>query len=314
MLPSAIVFAGVIALAVAAFLHAARPWLHGAVLGAAPQARARWLFGILAAPITTGVVVVLIAVGHCLVPRLLGLEDDCIGASLAGCAFCLFSRARGGPLAWALAAFTLFPLLRQLVTSARALLSARRARERLRTIARPGPHGSWHVPGAGAFVVGWREPVVCIGESLTAALDDRCLQAVSAHEDEHRSRGDLWLRSAARILAAGHLPATRQELLDALDLATEQACDERAGEVVADRLVVAQALLDAARLQVGGGHCLPAALDARVTALCALPTPDAAAPWAPRVALALAATLAASLWWSHQVHRVAENFSLLLTR
>ena len=314
MLPSAIVLAGAVALLVAAFVHAARVPLLRATTGADPRARARWLMGLIAAPIVTGVAVVLIAVGHCLVPRLLGMDDDCFGDSLTGCAFCLFGQQRGGAMAWALAGLTVLPLLRQLAASALGVASAHRARARLQGIARPGPHGSWHVPGAGAFVVGWREPVVCLGESLTAALDDRAVRAVSAHEDAHRSRGDLWLRSAARVLAAGHLPATRRELLDALDLATEQACDERAGEVVADRLVVAQALLDAARLQVGGGHCLPAALDARVSALCALPAPDAAAPWAPRVALALAAALAASLWWSHQVHRVAENFSLLLTR
>ena len=314
MIPTAIVLAGAVALLVAALVHAARGPVLRATAGADPRTRARWLLGLLAAPIATGVAVVLIAVGHCLVPRLLGMEDDCLGESLAGCAFCLFGQRRGGALAWGLAAVTALPLLRQLATSALGVASARRARARLRGIARPGPYGSWHVPGAGAFVVGWRELVVCLGESLTAELDDRCLRAVSAHEDEHRSRGDLWLRSAARVLAAGHLPATRRALLDALDLATEQACDERAGEVVADRLVVAQALLDAARLQVGGGGCLPVALDARIAALCMHPDAAVASPWAPRVAFALAATLCASLWWSHQVHRVAETFALLLTR
>ena len=314
MLPSAIVLAGLVAFLVAALVHAARVRVLRAAEGADPRARARWLLGLIAAPIATGVAVVLVAVGHCLVPRLLGIEDDCFSDSLAGCAFCLFGQQRGGVMAWALAGLTVLPLLRQLAASALGVVSARRARARLQRIARPGPHGSWHVPGAGAFVVGWGEPVVCLGESLTAALDDRAVRAVSAHEDEHLSRGDLWLRSAARILAAGHLPATRRALLDALDLATEQACDERAGEVVADRLVVAQALLDAARLQVGGGGCLPAALDARISALCMHPDAAVSSPWASRVSLALAVALCASLWWSHQVHRVAETVALLLTR
>lgn len=314
MIPSAIVFAGVVALLVAVLVHAARAQVLRATDGAEPRARARWLLGLIAAPIATGVAVVLIAIGHCLIPRLLGLEDDCISGSLVGCAFCLFGQQRGGVLAWALAAATVLPLLRQVVASAVGVVSARRARARLQGIARPGPHGSWHVPGVGAFVVGWGEPVVCLGESLTAALDDRAVRAVSAHEDEHLSRGDLSLRFAARVLAAGHLPATRRALLDALDLATEQACDERASEVVADRLVVAQALLDAARLQVGGGGCLPAALDARISALCMRPDAAVASPLAPRVCFALALTLCASLWWSHQVHRVAEAVALLLTR
>ena len=106
---------------------------------------------------------------------------------------------------------------------------------------------------------------------------------------------------------------TRRALLASLDLAIEQACDARASETVADPLIVAQALIDAARLQGhDGATCAPASLDARVEALCAH-----AAPAGPRtlpVVVGLVTLAVVAPLFSHQIHRAAEAVSHLVNR
>ncbi len=313
MLPAAVLFVASVALAVALVMSLARGPLLDALGRLAPRPRIRWLFGAIASPLGAGAIALALALGHCVVPLLVGLDDDCRGVTGAGCAFCLLLPASAGAAAWLLSAVVTLPVVRQAVRSGRGAYLARRARARLRTVASMGSDGVWRVPGAGAFVLGWPDAVVCIGEDLARDLGSDAVRAVAAHEDEHRLRGDVWLRGLARLLASAHLPGTGRALLSALDLAIEQTCDERACEAVADPLIVAQALLDVARLQDhdGGMNCVPASLDARVEALCVPTTHTRALPSAVGALVALAAI---ALLLDHQIHKAAETLIHFVVR
>lgn len=313
MVPVAILFVACVALAVALVMSLAQTPLLAALGRLSPRTRARWLFGAIAAPLGAGTIALALAVGHCVVPWLVGLEDDCRGIAGAGCAFCLLLPVSAGAATWLLSLVVTLPVVRQAARSARGAYLARRARARLRTVASSGPDGVWRVPGTGAFVLGWPDAVVCIGEDLARDLDSAAVRAVAAHEDEHRLRGDVWLRGAARVLASAHLPETGRALLSALDLAIEQACDERASEAVADPLIVAQALLDVARLQGCASHatCVPASLDARVEALC---VPAERTGVRPAAVGALFALAAVALLLDHQIHHAAETLTRLVVR
>lgn len=283
-----------------------------------PRERMRWVFGLLATPLTFGTLVLTLAVGHCAVLRALGVPDDCEGFGGRGCVFCISGGVAPGAAAWWVVTFALTPLVLRLAALVRGIWSARRAWQRLRAVARPRPDGGWTIPGARAFVVGWPKPTVCIGEELDRALDRDAIAAVTAHEHAHRSHGDVLLRSLARLLAATHLPMVARPLLGALDLALEQACDERATDTVADPLLVADALLRATRLQRadGGelGGCASASLDARIEALCAVPSSTVLPPSLARAGGAFAMVLVVAVLLNHEVHRVAEFVSLLLPR
>lgn len=313
MLPAAVLFVASVALTVALGTNLAQAPFLAALGKLAPRPRVRWLFGAVAAPLGAGTIALALALGHCVVPLLVGLEDDCRGVAGAGCAFCLLLPASAGATAWLLSLVVTLPVVRQAVRSARGAYLARRARARLRTVASMGPDGVWRVPGAGAFVLGWPDAVVCIGEDLARDLGSDAVRAVAAHEDEHRLRGDVWLRMLARLFASAHLPWTGRALLSALDLAIEQACDERASETVADPLIVAQALLDVARLQGREGDvtCVPASLDARVEALCVPAKRTRALPAAVGALVALAAL---ALLLDHQIHHAAETLTHFVAR
>ncbi|MEZ4409331.1 MAG: M48 family metalloprotease [Polyangiales bacterium] len=315
LVPVAVALALLTSALVSLALRALTPALTQALRGLPPRASARWSLALLAAPAVLGALVVLIAFGHCAVPRALGRSDDCVTAAGLRCAVCLLHPAAFGLGAWALAAAGLALVSARVGALARGIHHARRAHARLRMIARPRPDGSWAVPGAHAFVVGWPAPVVCIGEDLDRALSQGAVEAIAAHERAHLARGDVVARAVARLLAVAHLPAAARPLLDAFDLAHERACDERASRAVADPVLVAETLIEARRLQSAAGPvgygCACASLDLRVSALC-----EAPAPSSPRLlfATAGAASLALGLALSapHEIHRVAELVATLL--
>ena len=87
-----------------------------------------------------------------------------------------------------------------------------------------------------------------LSTSLVAVLTEEQLEVVEAHERCHLRRRDPLLRLLAAWLSIPILPSVRQSLLQRLHLASEQACDEAAGDVVGDRVLVAETLLTVARL------------------------------------------------------------------
>jgi hypothetical protein len=124
----------------------------------------------------------------------------------------------------------------------------------------------------------WR-PRIVVSEGLVRALAPTSLAVVLAHERAHARRRDALRTFAARALSWPHLPRVRRELLAALALASERACDEAAAESSGDRLLVAETILAVERLARGEAPALAASfaggvVPARVEGLLA----DAAPP------------------------------------
>lgn len=316
LVPASVLVVTLVGFAVTLAVMLAEPWLLRALARFEPRRRVRWLLALLAAPLAAGGAVVILALGHCILPRLAGLPDDCDGLSGHGCAFCLFRSGEVGARAWALALLCVLPLATSLGRTMLGVVRARRARRRMEAVARRGADGVLLVPGSGAFVVGWPEATIFLGEDLSSALTPEGVAAVTAHEREHQRRGDVLLRMLARTIGALHVGPMRARLLAALDDAMEQACDARASEEVADPLIVAQALLDTAHLHARAERasgCVGASLPARISALCAPPAFAPPGRAAGPAALALAAGLLA-VALDHQVHALAELVSHLISR
>jgi Zn-dependent protease with chaperone function len=99
-----------------------------------------------------------------------------------------------------------------------------------------------------SITVGLVRPRIWLSTTLVAALTQGQLAVVEAHERAHLRRRDPLLRLLAGWLSMPILPSVRQSILERLHLASEQACDEAAGGVVGDRVLVAETLLAVARL------------------------------------------------------------------
>lgn len=200
---------------------------------------------------------------------------------------------------------------------------ARRARADERVI---GALQSIAKPAAGVLTIATHEPLcfttgliaprVLVSTGLLDGLDAASLEVALAHERAHVRRRDPLRKLLAHLLGALHAPAARRELLRALDLACEQACDDEAARAIEDRLGVARALVVVARRverafttpTVLGSGAAVAHVEARVAALLSDPLPEVA--WSWWWALACAAILPLSFL----LHHVTESLLAFLVR
>ena len=153
---------------------------------------------------------------------------------------------------------------------------------------------------------------IVLSEGLVAALDERELEAVVAHERAHaRHRHDRYLLLAA--LAGALLPMIRS-LVERLEFSLERWADDEAALDVDDRRVVATAI---ARVAIAGSHPLPSVLGiarlgaaARAESLLApAPQSGVATPVFVISGLALSATIASAVYQLH--HAVMFGSTLL---
>ncbi|MFO0561515.1 MAG: hypothetical protein U0269_26125 [Polyangiales bacterium] len=316
ILAGSYVLAATGALAAAPLLALAQGTLLRRTEKLAPTSRARWIVGMLAFPWVVGAGLVLVTLGHCVVPALFGAVDDCV----PGVGVCVHEGAPIGRATLVLALLLSLRPAHALWRAVSGVLASRRAAMRLRSVGeKSGAHGSWTVPGTVTAVLGFPKSELFVGDAMHSALSERELDALLAHERAHQFNGDLWRKLAARVLASAHFDATGRELLEALDLAIEQRCDEHASDHVRDPLVVARALVQAATVHANANTNndaraqAPKSLPARIHALC---TPS----WVAQPVLALAATTvitvatAASILFAHRVHTVAESMLSALAR
>jgi len=105
-----------------------------------------------------------------------------------------------------------------------------------------------------AMVMGWPVGSIFVSRGMNALLDPAALAVVKEHERAHVTHRDVFRKSLARITSCLLFPKTRARLLEALEIARERVCDERAAEVVGDRLLVAETLL---RIERAHGSRLP---------------------------------------------------------
>lgn len=111
------------------------------------------------------------------------------------------------------------------------------------------PHGAYRFLDFArpvACIVGLVRPTIYFSRGFIVQLSPAALQVVIAHEQAHAKRYDnLW---TLLVRAASVSWLNRRRLVDALELAQEQACDRRAAQRVGDAVVVAETLLQCQRL------------------------------------------------------------------
>ncbi|MFW5968455.1 MAG: M56 family metallopeptidase [Persicimonas sp.] len=124
-----------------------------------------------------------------------------------------------------------------------------------------------------ALTVGLFRPMPFVSEKLCDVLSQRQLRAVLAHEQAHARRLDALVKLIVRTAARMHFESVREPLIERLDIACEQACDQSAAEAIGDRLTVAETILAVERAR-GDEPSRPSALEfggaplqARVTAM-----------------------------------------------
>ncbi len=162
-----------------------------------------------------------------------------------------------------------------------------------------------------SMTVGLFRPIVIVSSRLTEQLDEAELEVVLAHEQAHVRRRDPLVRSIAALLSFAFPPTCRRKLLEELELATEQACDEEAANAVEDRLLVAETLLAVERLalELAGAPPVVASrieggtLPARIRWLLAPPVHTTNG----RLVSALAGAALVALIATGPIHHVAEH-------
>jgi len=97
------------------------------------------------------------------------------------------------------------------------------------------------------FSSGLFSPQAYISSQLLEQLSAEELDVVLAHEQAHCQRRDVLRRLLLGFAGLFHLPTTRQHLLNDLELAHEQICDNAAVQKVANRLLVAETIIKVAR-------------------------------------------------------------------
>jgi Zn-dependent protease with chaperone function len=153
------------------------------------------------------------------------------------------------------------------VRGARALADLHRAARRA---AQLRVHGQRH-PELGANVLqtdaplcllaGVFRPTLFLSEGLLARIGPDQVAIILHHERAHAERHDVLLRLVARAGTLFMWPSARAHLLDALELAAEQSCDEVAASSVGDRLEVADAILKVEQLmQMAASRLAPLAV------------------------------------------------------
>jgi Zn-dependent protease with chaperone function len=163
------------------------------------------------------------------------------------------------------------------------------------------------------FAAGLFRPRVLLSRGLFDALSSEERAVVLAHERAHVRRRDALIGSLVRALAGLHLPWVGRWLVHELEIAAEQACDEEAARLVADRVSVAAAILTVERAaETAAARELDAvavafgarAVERRVEALLAEPLPQQSLrPLAISVGIALMSVLVLS----DELHHLTES-------
>jgi Zn-dependent protease with chaperone function len=218
-----------------------------------PDARCRMLLLLAISPVTATVAGMAAAVA----PSLLGLVwpayDHCLahGGRHAHLCFVHLPHESGGPLSWLVLASASGFLGSRATTGILGLRRAARVCSRLLAHGAPEPRlEATILPTASPLClsVGILRPETVLSEGFLLAVDDEQLQAVLVHERAHATRRDALARAVAVAATVLMLPGARARLLEELELAAEQSCDEAAARAIGDRLTMAEVILRVERL------------------------------------------------------------------
>lgn len=243
--------AGLFALLTALSIALIYPRLRSRLARLSPKKRARVLYLLCIAPVGLG----LLHTALCFLPGALGT----VWSSFDHCMYhtghehlCLvhLPGTAGTLVGWSVSllvlACFLVPFCRYL---ARAWRTRRQFEQLVWSARRDDDHDAWVIDSDIPFAVAlMARSRIVLSSSILERLSSTNLQVVLEHERAHVQRRDPLWRLIAALSACAHLSNTRQQLLDDLELASEQACDEAAGERLGSRVRVAQALLAVERL------------------------------------------------------------------
>jgi Zn-dependent protease with chaperone function len=157
--------------------------------------------------------------------------------------------------------------------------------------------------------VGLWHPVVVLSRGLRDQLAANEKNAVIAHENAHVERRDALRQVIVRAALCAFPRAWTETLESELSIACEEACDGRAAIIVDDPLVVADAIVKAARAARGAMPALVTAVsfganatERRVRALCSPPVATT------RLGVgALVLVVAVVFLLAHPLHHVTET-------
>jgi hypothetical protein len=233
-------------------VSAVTPWILARVRGWAPRQRHRALAIVSIAPVLLALTSVLAVVVPSLVPLVWPEHDHCLAhddGHLHMCAVHLPPRLGNG-LSWLVLLLGVGWCALRL---SRGLAKLRRAS---RIAAGLLAHGR-RDDRSGAVVlatdtplcmlVGVIRPVLVMSEGLLGALSAASLAVVRHHEEAHAQRRDTLVRLVARAGSVLMRSSSRARLLDALELAAEQSCDEIAAASLG-RVRVAETILAVERM------------------------------------------------------------------
>lgn len=129
------------------------------------------------------------------------------------------------------------------------MLKHRHFQNTLRTVSEQQENNVFRIASEHFFVFssGLLSPQAFISSQLLEQLSTKELEVVLAHEQAHCQRRDVLRRLLLGFAGFFHLPETRQHLLNDLELAHEQICDNAAVQKVANRLLVAETIIKVAR-------------------------------------------------------------------
>jgi beta-lactamase regulating signal transducer with metallopeptidase domain len=170
-------------------------------------------------------------------------------ADIAACAS--HARADNSTLLMALGAGTLGALVVWFGLSAFDLVSQSNRSVRLLRAASDGMRNGAALLKTNAVVAvsaGLVRPRIYIGDAFSAALEDKDLKVILAHEEAHGARRDALVRLLTALLSVGQLPHFRLRLLSELELAQEQLCDRKSAEHYG-AIATAETLLKVERLK-----------------------------------------------------------------
>lgn len=217
----------------------------------APGSRHRGLVLVAVAPLTLGFAGLLSAA----LPSLLGLRwpafDHCLQHVEHSHLCFVHSVPRIGSWAgWLVIAGVVTWLCSRLAHGTKELVAASQVVRRLSRCAQYDSRRSlWVLPANDALClsIGLMRPQLIASEGLLASASSDELEIMVTHEEAHARRRDSLVRLIARAATIAMLPPARHQLLAALELASEQACDEHAVLRSGDRLRVAETILSVER-------------------------------------------------------------------
>ena len=214
-----------------------------------PVTRARVILGMLGVPIGIGVLLSVCALLPSLMPWLGMSGDHCHVHGNHHPHLCLQHPPLGTDslLAWIILLMLAMAVVWYALRGVRDSLWRRRFIETINKLSCGDSKGNirwinWQLPLA--FTSGILYSRIIYGStSLVKHLSARQLEVVLAHECAHRERQhNLW-RFVAGAISIFHLPTLRRILLNELELAFEQICDEIAASCVGSRVQVAETIV-----------------------------------------------------------------------